>query len=441
MESKDTMIVHTQPSIIDEAAIAQMLEQSAQCDAVQVREVLEKARAMNGLDSGEVAVLMSIADPVLLGELFSAARHIKDEIYGSRLVLFAPLYVSNFCDNECLYCAFRAQNKELRRKALSQQEIETEVQQLIRQGHKRLLLVAGESYPKPDGFNYILKSIETIYNTSTEWGGIRRVNVNIAPLTIEQYRELKAAKIGTYQLFQETFHRATYSKVHTGGIKRNFDWRITAIDRAMQAGIDDVGVGRAIRPSRLEVRSPGSDAVYSSPGAGVWSGPPYHQRAKAGARAGFGAFPASHISRRRHGFSEDRGDYAPGGSLHRHHHVHTRKRRHCAGKRSHSGFLRYRPAVAPIPAGIPSRVKKISNPNSALGTIAISTKWCVTRRRWATFPPSAPDAIAWDGRARTLWIWPSLAKSNCIAPPMPYQHFRNTFWISPANPPGPSVKN
>jgi 2-iminoacetate synthase len=198
---------------------------------------------MNGLDIGDVATLMSVGDPILLGEIFSAARHVKDEIYGSRLVLFAPLYVSNYCDNECLYCAFRARNKELRRKALGQREIAEEVQQLIRQGHKRLLLVAGESYPAPEGFDYILKSIETVYSTNTEWGGIRRVNVNLAPLGVEEYRALKAANIGTYQIFQETFHRETYAKVHVAGVKRDYDWRITALDRAMLAGIDDVGVG------------------------------------------------------------------------------------------------------------------------------------------------------------------------------------------------------
>jgi 2-iminoacetate synthase len=158
-------------------------------------------------------------------------------------VLFAPLYISNLCSNECVYCAYRARNKELVRRALTQDEIATETRLLIEQGHKRLLLLAGESYPKEDGFGYILKAIETIYKTKSGGGEIRRVNVNIAPLSVEQFKQLKAAKIGTYQLFQETYHRQTYAAVHQGGPKRDYDWRTTAFDRAMEAGIDDVGIG------------------------------------------------------------------------------------------------------------------------------------------------------------------------------------------------------
>ena len=167
---------------------------------------------------------------------------IKDTIYGKRLVLFAPLYISNLCGNECLYCAFRARNKEVQRRVLSQEEIAAETRILIDQGHKRVLLVAGESYPQ-QGFQYILDSIATIYSVKHERGEIRRVNANIAPLTLEEFTLLKGAHIGTYQLFQETYHRETYAKVHVGGKKRNFDWRLTAFDRAMAAGIDDVGIG------------------------------------------------------------------------------------------------------------------------------------------------------------------------------------------------------
>ncbi|MGO8765339.1 MAG: [FeFe] hydrogenase H-cluster radical SAM maturase HydG, partial [Limisphaerales bacterium] len=137
---------------------------------------------------------------------------------------------------------FRTRNTELKRKVLTQDEIAAEVKTLIDQGHKRLLLVAGESYPR-EGFNYVLRAIDTIYRTKSGRGEIRRVNVNIAPLTLEQFRDLKEAKIGTYQLFQETYHRETYAQVHVSGAKRDYDWRITAFDRAMEAGIDDVGIG------------------------------------------------------------------------------------------------------------------------------------------------------------------------------------------------------
>jgi 2-iminoacetate synthase len=158
------------------------------------------------------------------------------------LVIFAPLYISNLCANECLYCAFRARNKAIKRRALTQDEIRQEVELLVDQGHKRVLMVAGESYPH-EGFSYVLKSIETIYSVKREHGEIRRVNVNIAPLSVEEFKELKASGIGTYQIFQETYHHQTYSKMHVAGKKRDYEYRVTAPDRAMTAGVDDIGIG------------------------------------------------------------------------------------------------------------------------------------------------------------------------------------------------------
>jgi 2-iminoacetate synthase len=230
-------------TFINEAAIEEILEDARSYRSRRVRDALAKARELKGLDATEIAALMEVDDPVLLEELYAMARWVKDEIYGNRLVLFAPLYISNLCKNECSYCAFRVKNKEVKRRALSQDEIAAETKALIDQGHKRLLLVAGESYPKEEGFNYILRSIDTVYRTRSTHGEIRRVNVNIAPLKVEQFRELKEAKVGTFQLFQETYHRATYAKVHTGGPKKDYDWRVMAFDRAMEAGIDDVGIG------------------------------------------------------------------------------------------------------------------------------------------------------------------------------------------------------
>jgi 2-iminoacetate synthase len=229
-------------TFINEETIAATLAKARQSSPARIREVIAKARLLGGLEAGEMAELMEIRDPELLEEMFAAARFVKDEIYGNRLVLFAPLYISNLCRNECSYCAFRAANTELKRRVLSQEEIAKEAQVLIEMGHKRVLMVAGESYPN-DGFNYILKAIDTIYQTKSGRGEIRRVNVNIAPLTVNQFKQLKDAQIGTYQLFQETYHRGTYAQVHTGGPKKNFDWRVTAFDRAMEAGIDDVGIG------------------------------------------------------------------------------------------------------------------------------------------------------------------------------------------------------
>ena len=235
------MSVYTE-NFINETLIAEALEANKRADSYRIREVLAKARDMKGLEINDVAVLTGISDPVLLQELFETANYLKETIYGRRLVLFAPLYISNLCANECLYCAFRATNKGIVRRSLTQQEIAQEVKNLVSQGHKRILLVAGESYPK-DGFSYVLNSIRTVYEVKTEHGEIRRVNVNVAPLDTEEFRQLKAEKIGTYQIFQETYHRATYSKMHIGGKKKNYDYRITAPHRAMEAGIDDVGIG------------------------------------------------------------------------------------------------------------------------------------------------------------------------------------------------------
>ncbi len=234
---------HTTGTVpIDDGVIAAALERHRLAGAARVRDVLAKARELKGLDADDMAVLMHISDPGLLQELFDAAHDVKQAIYGRRLVIFAPLYVSNLCGNECTYCAFRARNTELDRRALTQEEIAAETRMLIDQGHKRVLLVAGESYPR-EGFSYVLKAIDTVYSVTHDKGEIRRINVNVAPLTLEQFRELKAAKIGTYQLFQETYHRGTYAGVHLAGRKRDYDWRVTAMDRAMEAGIDDVGIG------------------------------------------------------------------------------------------------------------------------------------------------------------------------------------------------------
>ena len=228
-------------TFINEQEIEKALAWHAAPDAVRVRELVAKARELNGLSLEDTACLSFVENHEQLEEIFTTAKAIKEEIYGSRLVLFAPLYISNRCSNECTYCAFRATNKELRRRTLTQEEIAEQTQILIRQGHKRILMVAGEAYPQ--GFQYILDSIQTIYDARIGPGEIRRVNVNLAPQTTERFRRLKESGIGTFQLFQETYHRPTYAAVHTKGPKRDYDWRATVFDRAMEAGIDDVGMG------------------------------------------------------------------------------------------------------------------------------------------------------------------------------------------------------
>lgn len=210
----------------------------------QIDEIIAKSFELKGLSFNDVALLCRVESDELLAPIFSAAKKVKEAIYGRRIVLFAPLYISNLCANECLYCAFRVSNKLLTRRALSMAEIAEETKSVLDQGHKRVLMVAGESYPKDDGFSYVIKAIEAIYNTKNLRGdSIRRINANVAPLTVDQFKELKEAGIGTYQLFQETYHRETYKKVHCSGKKADYDWRLTGMDRAMQAGIDDVGIG------------------------------------------------------------------------------------------------------------------------------------------------------------------------------------------------------
>jgi len=227
---------------IDEQKIWSILEKNKQADFSRIREILAKASEMKGLNLDDVAALTKISDPEMLSELFNTANQVKETIYGKRLVVFAPLYISNLCANECLYCAFRATNKDIIRSVLPQKAIANEVKTLINQGQKRVLLVAGESYPK-QGFQYVLDSIKTIYDVKTKHGEVRRVNVNVAPLKTEEFKSLKDSGIGTYQIFQETYHRETYNKVHLAGKKRDYNWRAWSLHRAMEAGIDDVGIG------------------------------------------------------------------------------------------------------------------------------------------------------------------------------------------------------
>jgi 2-iminoacetate synthase len=236
------LITQERANFINDLEIEGMLAAHMRPDAAKVHELLGKAREMRGLSMDEVACLSFVESPELLAEIFATAKKIKEDIYGTRLVLFAPLYISNRCSNECTYCAFRMTNTSLKRRTLTQEEIAEETRILIRQGHKRILMVSGEGLPE-EGFQYILDSIATIYGTKVGPGEIRRVNVNLAPQTTERFRQLKEAEIGTFQLFQETYHRPTYAAVHLKGAKRDYDWRTTAFDRAMEAGIDDVGIG------------------------------------------------------------------------------------------------------------------------------------------------------------------------------------------------------
>ncbi len=210
-------------------------------DPDRIRSILAKAAKFSGLTHREAAVLMDVDSPEILSEMFSLAKRIKEHIYGRRIVMFAPLYLSDYCVNRCSYCGYNRDNCMTRRK-LSIEELTEEVRVLESLGHKRLALEAGED-PVNCPIDYILECIEAIYSMKFDRGEIRRVNVNIAATTVDDYRKLKDAGIGTYILFQETYHKPTYLEVHRGGPKRNYEWHTEAHDRAMTAGIDDVGLG------------------------------------------------------------------------------------------------------------------------------------------------------------------------------------------------------
>jgi 2-iminoacetate synthase len=229
---------------IDHAEVLETLEEAArECgNRERVLAILEKAALCKGLSHREAAILMDCDDPVLEEKLFALASEIKHKFYGNRIVLFAPLYLSNYCINGCVYCPYHAKNRTIPRKKLTQEEIAEEVRALIRIGHKRLAVEAGED-PRHNPLEYILDSIRTIYSVKEGGNSIRRVNVNIAATDVESYRKLKQAGIGTYILFQETYNRAQYEKLHPTGPKSNYEWHTEAMDRAQEGGCDDVGVG------------------------------------------------------------------------------------------------------------------------------------------------------------------------------------------------------
>lgn len=207
-----------------------------------VDDILRKATEGKGLDHRQASVLLASEDIRVRARVFEIARELKHKFYGRRIVLFAPLYLSNYCVNSCLYCPYHAKNRTIPRKKLTQDEIRREVIALQNMGHKRIAVESGE-HPIYSPLDYILESLETIYNTHHRNGSIRRANVNIAATTVEEYRRLHDAKIGTYILFQETYRRSEYERLHPAGPKSDYNWHTEAMDRAMEGGIEDVGIG------------------------------------------------------------------------------------------------------------------------------------------------------------------------------------------------------
>jgi len=278
--------------IIDERVIEEALARAHAPQDAELDEMLAKARELHGLSMTEAAVLLQ-ASAEQSARVFAAAKEVKEGIYGKRMVLFAPLYTSNVCVNDCLYCNFRRSNSDLHRKRLSQEEIALETAALERQGHKRMLVVLGED-PRVS-IDEMAATVQTVYGVREGTGEIRRVNVNAAPMEADKFQVLKDAGIGTYQCFQETYHRETYAKMHPRGPKADMDYRMTVFDRAVAGGIDDLGLGAllGLYDPKFEVLSLLMHAEYldraygagphtisfprlePAPGAPVANDPPY----------------------------------------------------------------------------------------------------------------------------------------------------------------------
>lgn len=229
------------PKIINQQKIKSLLEDGKTNSKPTIKKIIDKAYKKEGLNLKETAALLQVEDKRLWQKIFKAARQIKNEIYGDRVVLFAPLYIGNKCINDCKYCGFKSSNQQADRCTLTQTEIKEQIKAMEKQGQKRTILVFGE-HPDYDA-DFIAKTVKTVYETKQDKGEIRRANINAAPLNVEGYKKLKEVGIGTYQIFQETYHYETYQKVHPSGPKSDFEWRLTGLDRAMEAGVDDVGIG------------------------------------------------------------------------------------------------------------------------------------------------------------------------------------------------------
>ena len=242
---KNKYLSSNNEDFINEEIIFEKLKINKKVDRKKVEDIIQKSLSITRLSPDEVATLLNVEDKDLLLQMQKAALEVKRKVYDNRIVIFAPLYCSNKCINSCLYCGFRKENEEEKRRTLTYEEIKKETENIIKLGHKRVIAVYGE-HPSSN-IDYIVDSVKSIYeakvkiNVSDNY--IRRVNINAAPMSVEDLKKLKEAKIGTFQIFQETYHKNTYQKVHPSGIKADYRWRLYALHRAMETGIDDVAIG------------------------------------------------------------------------------------------------------------------------------------------------------------------------------------------------------
>ncbi|HHW61636.1 MAG TPA: [FeFe] hydrogenase H-cluster radical SAM maturase HydG [Syntrophomonadaceae bacterium] len=228
-------------NFIQAGRIEELLRSQLHPEKAYIRDIIAKSLQLERLEPEETAALLNCTDPELWEEMFAAGLKIKQKVYGRRIVTFAPLYISNHCVNSCVYCGFRSENKQSQRMQLNDEQLQAEIKALVEKGHKRLILVYGE-HPDSD-VHYISHTLEIAYAVKSGPGEIRRCNVNAAPMSIDDLRLLHEAGIGTFQVFQETFHPDTYRRLHPRGIKAHYEWRLYALHRAMEAGVDDVGIG------------------------------------------------------------------------------------------------------------------------------------------------------------------------------------------------------
>ena len=238
---KEEKMSTTNNTFMDEDKLNDLLSQKP-ASQDKVDEVLNRALNAQGLSLEDAAILLNIEDDETLEKLYKTAKKIKEKIYGKRIVLFAPLYAANVCTNNCVYCAFRRDNKDIERRVLTPAEVVEEAKAIMRMGHKRIILLTGEDY-KDTGLDYLEEIMERIYKAKELNGEIRRINLNIAPLSVDDFKRLNTFGIGTYQLFQETYKKETYKEMHPAGKKSNYEWRVEAMDRAIEAGINDLGIG------------------------------------------------------------------------------------------------------------------------------------------------------------------------------------------------------
>jgi len=240
-EEEITRYLEAGRDFIDDVEIENLIEENRNPDPKKIRDILDQSLALQRLEPHQTAALLNVEDEDLWEEMFKTGVKVKRKVYGPRIVTFAPLYCSNLCVNSCLYCGFRKENTTEKRRRLSIDEIRKETEALVSIGHKRLIMVYGE-HPTSD-VDYIADTIRAVYDTKVGNGENRRVNINAAPQSIDNLEILRDVGIGTFQAFQETYHRKTYKKVHPRGIKANYQWRLYALHRALDAGVDDVGIG------------------------------------------------------------------------------------------------------------------------------------------------------------------------------------------------------